>query len=151
MAEGSAWLLELDYQMYTAVGELEMVHLLQAPTLFRLPKAPFYCDHLLVWQDRIIPLFDLLAWLEGYPLPREHLMVGICAYQPQPQTALRYGALSLVSIPTRARIKDEQACELPKQPAGWHNLAISCVQDQDRVIPILDLPHIFSQALLPAH
>lgn len=151
MADSTAWILELDSQLYAAVGELDMVHLLQSPPLLTIPGTPYYCNTVLVWQDRIIPLLDLLAWLEGYPLPREHTVVAICAYQTQPKAPVQYGALSLATIPTRARFSDEQTCALPKQPSGWRELAISCVMDQERTIPILDLPHIFSAALLPAH
>lgn len=147
MADSTAWLLELDSQMYAAVGELEIIHLLQSPPLHVIPKAPFYCNSVLVWQDRIIPLFDLLAWLEGYPLPRAHDTVAICAYQPQPGASLHYGALSLATIPVRVRLSDEQACTLPTQAGGWRELAIACVEDAGRTIPIIDLPYIFSGAL----
>jgi hypothetical protein len=37
---------------------------------------------------------------------------------------------------------------LPKQPNNWRALAISCFQQDDKPIPILDLPTVFTGGLL---
>lgn len=65
MAEASAWLLTLDPQVRAAVGEREMVHLVQLPTVFDIPDAPRYCRQVLLWQEGIVPILDLAAWLSG--------------------------------------------------------------------------------------
>ena len=146
-ANATAWIIELDNGLYVAVGELEMVHIVQSPELFDIPHTPFYCSQVLFWQNNIIPVMDLLAWLEGYAIPRMHDMIGIFTYQQQPDAPLDFGALPIVSIPARAQVGDEQACELPTHPLGWRELSISCFSDNYRVIPILDLPYIFSTGL----
>jgi hypothetical protein len=52
--------------------------------------------------------------------------------------------LLLAGIPERTQVTDEQACLLPRRPAGWRALAIACFKHGDHSIPVLDLPHLFS-------
>ena len=148
MAESTAWVLALDQQLRAAVGEREMVHLIEAPTLLEVPRSPFYCRQVLVWNDAVLPAMDLAAWLRGQPAPRPQTLVGVFAYQTRPGADPEYGALVLAGIPTRTRVTDEQACALPKKPGNWRALAISCFKQGDQPIPILDLPHIFGGGLL---
>ena len=146
----TAWIIELDSGLYVAVGELEMVHIIQSPEVFDIPQTPFYCSQVLIWQDGIIPVLDIPAWLEGYALPRPHNMVGIFNYQQQPESPLDFGALPMVSIPARTQVIDNQACDLPANIPGWRELSVSCFLHNDKVIPILDLPYIFSTSLQQA-
>ena len=140
----TAWIIELDSGLYVAVGELEMVHIVQEPEVFDIPQAPFYCSQVLMWQEGIIPVLDIPAWLEGYALPRKHDMVGIFTYQQQSSASLDFGALPMISIPSRTQVSNNQACDLPTNARGWRELSISCFSYNDRVIPILDLPYVFS-------
>ena len=148
MAESTAWVLALDQQLLAAVGEREMVHLIEAPTLLEVPRSPFYCRQVLVWNDAVLPAMDLAAWLRGQPAPRPQTLAGVFAYQTQPGADPKYGALLLADIPTRTRVTDKQACALPQQPGDWRTLAIACFKQGDQPIPILDLPHIFTGGLL---
>jgi hypothetical protein len=63
---------------------------------------------------------------------------------------LQYGALLLADLPQRKSINDDQACPLPTQPLGWQSITLSCFADSKIVVPILNLPYIFSGALLNA-
>ena len=145
--DSAAWVLTLAGQMHVAVGERELVHLIEAPTLLEVPLSPYYCRQVLVWNDIVLPAMDLAAWLQGQPVQRWLTLAGVFAYQRRPGTTLEYGALLLAGIPTRARVADEQACPLPEPPAKWHALAISCFQQDNQPIPILDLPTIFTGGL----
>lgn len=146
MAEASAWLLTLDAELRAAVGEREMIHLVQAPALFAIPDTPPYCRHVLLWQDEIVPVLDLAAWLRGDRAAAKPPLVGIFAYQT-PTATIAYGALPLLAAPARRRVSDDQACALPEQPPGWARVALSCFREGDRPVPILDLPYLFSRAL----
>jgi chemotaxis signal transduction protein len=150
MAESGAWIMDLDGELQAAVGEREMLHVVQGPELYLIPLSPPYCQHVLIWQDTILPMMDLAAWLKGQPERREHRIAGIFAYQARGDQAIRYGALSLAATPVRAQVNDQQACPLPTQPRGWKRLSLSCFALGERIIPILDLPTIFSNALLTA-
>lgn len=146
--DSTAWLLQLDDRFQAAVGEREMIHLIELPLLLEVPKAPRHCRQVLVWNEEILPAMDLAAWLAGRPVQRVHRLAGVFAYQEHPQAAPSYGALLLAALPARLRVSDEQACDLPEQPAGWRQLAVSCFKEGERPVPILDLPFIFSDALL---
>ena len=149
MAESTAWLLPLQGAWRAAVGEWELVHLIEAPVLVDIPVTPFYCRQVLLWENRILPVLDLAVWLAGQPLaPRDQMLAGIFAYQAQSEAALSYGILLLDGVPTRQVVHDEEACALPAEPMGWQKVAISCFGDGDSAVPILDLPYIFSGALL---
>ncbi len=147
LGQGTAWVLALDFEFRAAVGEREMVHLIETPTLLDVPWSPYYCRQILVWNQLILPAMDPAAWLRGQPSPREQTLVGVFAYQTQPGAEPDYAALLLAAIPERVRVTDAQACALPEQPSGWRTLSISCFQRGGQPIPILDLPFIFSGGL----
>lgn len=146
--ESAAWVLMLDSQLRAAVGERELVHLIEAPMLLEIPLSPSYCRQVLVWNNTVLPAMDLAAWLRGQPTQRPQTRAGVFAYQTRPGGNPEYGALLLAGIPVRAYVADEQACVLPKQPGNWRTLAISCFKWDDNPIPILDLPTIFTGGLL---
>ncbi len=145
-----AWILALDGALRAAVGEREMVHLIETPVLLEVPLSPFYCRQVLVWNQALLPAMDLAAWLyRGQPAQRNRTpLVGVFAYQTKPGAAPGYGALLLAGIPERARVTDGDAGPLPSQPTGWRTLAVSCFKRGGDPIPILDLPYIFSGGLL---
>lgn len=148
MTESTAWLLPLQGAWRAAVGEWELVHLIERPVLLDIPVTPFYCRQVVLWENQILPALDLAAWLTGRLMPREQMLAGVFAYQEQPGGALHYGVLLLDGVPTRRVVNDEEACALPAGPAGWREVAISCFGDGAGAVPILDLPYIFSGALL---
>ncbi len=148
MAESDAWVLALDLQLRAAVGKRELVHLIETPMLFEVPRSPSYCRQVVVWNDTVLPAMDLAVWLRGQPTQRQQPLAGVFAYQTRPGADPEYGALLLSGIPTRTRVDDDQVCALPKQPGSWQILAISCFKQGNSSIPILDLPHIFGSGLL---
>ncbi len=150
MAEhAGAWLLTLDNNgAYAAVGERELVHLIEEPMLLTVPTCPYYCQQVLVWNHQPLPVMNLAAWLTGQVTPIDWRLAGIIAYQYQPGADPDYGVFLLTDIPTRVSVSSENACDLPKEPERWADLAISCFQHADKPVPILDLTHIFNGGLL---
>jgi hypothetical protein len=60
----------------------------------------------------------------------------------------QYGALLCTGIPQKLQVKDEQICDLPVEPAGWRVVAVSCFRHNALSVPIVDVPYIFSDALV---
>jgi chemotaxis signal transduction protein len=147
MPESTAWVLMLDRHLLAAVGERELVHLIEMPVLLDVPRSPLYCRQVLVWNDTVLPAMDLAAWLREEPTQSQQTLAGVVAYQTQPEADPAFGALLLAGIPERVRVADDQACALPAQPPNWQMLAISCFRQGEQPIPILDLPHIFGGGL----
>ncbi|MGB5065524.1 MAG: chemotaxis protein CheW [Candidatus Competibacter sp.] len=145
----TAWVLVLDDQLRAAVGERELIYLIEAPTLLEVPLSPYYCRQTILWNNLLLPAMDLAAWLHKQPKANNNRkLAGIVAYQPEPNVAPGYGALLLADTPKRVQVADTQACSLPERPNGWRELAISCFRQGEDAIPILDLPHLFTGGLL---
>lgn len=147
-SENIAWVLTLDEQLRAAVSERELVHLIEKPLLLKVPMSPSYCQHVVAWNNTLLPAMDLSSWLMGRSSQLTQPIAGVFAYQSKPGANPDYGVLLLSSIPTRATVTDELACGLPKKPSSWRTVAISCFQQNKKAIPILDLSYIFSGGLL---
>ena len=148
MAESTAWLLPLNNGWNVAIGEREMVHLVDEPELFEVPESPYYCRRAIVWQGEVLPVMDIVSWLEGnteVELEKDkQYIVAVTAYQEHEGALPQYGGLLLEAIPVRKPVNDQQACALPEPQDNWSALAISCFSDNGRATPILNLPVIFA-------
>lgn len=146
-----AWLLNLGHGLFAAIGHYHLVHLLQDAACQAVPRSPPYCQHVVVWQDHVLPVMDLALRLQGRGTAPDRLLadnvslLGITAFQPRPDQAPEYGALLLAEPARRIRVSDEQAAELPSEWAAWRHLCHSCFKHpQHGAVPILNLPAIFS-------
>ncbi|MCB1780681.1 MAG: chemotaxis protein CheW [Candidatus Competibacteraceae bacterium] len=147
--ESNAWVLALGDQLHAAVGERELIYLIENPILLEVPLSPYYCRQVVLWNGRLLPAMDLSAWLQGQRKnARDWKLAAVVAYQTAPGVTPNYGVLLLAGIPERLRVADTQACYLPKHPDGWRELALSCFRRGEDAIPILDIPHIFTGGLL---
>ena len=151
MAEATAWIVQLNNGLHAAVGERQMVHLVEEPILEHIPYTPVHCRHVLLWEGELLPVMDLAAWLTDQATERARASVSVVRWQDHSDTAPHYGALLFTGIPQKVQISDNQACDLPEQPAGWQAIALSCFRYDDQSVGILDLPRIFSDALVPCH
>ncbi|MCP4408771.1 MAG: hypothetical protein GY807_13605 [Gammaproteobacteria bacterium] len=156
----AAWVLVLGNGLRAAVSEIEMQHLLAAPKLFEIPGSPFHCRHVCIWNDKLLPVMNLNAWLMGCTEPQEKPLVGVVGYERCTgvsvdgahalHTRVQLGGLLLRSMPTRVLVSEDQACELPDNDVDWREISISCFADEgNNAVPILDLSRIFSNALIP--
>ncbi len=148
MAKSTAWLLNLGGALRAAVGARQMLHTVDAPRLLEIPGTPPHCRQTLIWEDDILPVMDLGAWLDVPVAPGAPVFAGIAAYQQRPGAPAQYGALRLAGMPTRIQVDDDRACALPEQPTGWQRVAMSCFAHDGQAVPILNLSRIFSNALV---
>jgi chemotaxis signal transduction protein len=140
-----AWLLCFDNGLYAAVGERELQHIVHAPVTFTIPFCPFYCNQVLILNDRLLPVIDLASWLTDGRQTCRSALVGVVAYLgPENAYTTYYAALWLHSAPKRLKVYDERACVLPQDMPRWHDIAASCFSyEDDKPVPILDLPRVF--------
>ncbi len=144
MSDSTAWIMDFDGAV-AAVGERELLHLLPQPELLEVPLAPRHCAHVIAWQDTLLPVWDVRAWLvpdSGKTTPSIAAIVG---YQARRRQTPNFGTLMLTEPPSRVVISDAQFCELPEDQPGWRSIAISCFDFNGKPVPILDLPSMFSQ------
>lgn len=151
MATATAWIVQLAGGWPVALGEREMTHVVERPVLQDIPQTPGHCQQVLLWEEDMLPVLDLTAWLTGQPAARAGATVGIVGWQEQPEAPPQYGALLFTGIPQKVRVQDNQICDLPIQPAGWASVAVSCFHHNEQAVPILDVPALFSGALGEHH
>jgi chemotaxis signal transduction protein len=144
MSRMNAWLLDFGDACHAAVGTRELLHLIDAPSTFAVPCTPQYCNHVVLWQERLLPVLDIAARLGA--LPRSAPFLAVVGYQQQRGEYPQFGALMLASPPKQLAVSDEQACRLPDENDGWRELSISCFEHQGVAIPVLDLYRIFNSA-----
>lgn len=138
MASGSGWRFNLGGGLTAVVGQNELVHIM-----------PMVIDHqnrTAEWNGEQIPLVDVGAvFLQKPPLSAP--FVGVVAYPRQDGEGVQFGAISLLTLPVRITVDDEQACDLPDQPVGWKEISISCFSLEGSPCPILDTPALFKLRL----
>lgn len=144
-----AWIMQITDTLSVAVGEFELIHILvDNPILFRLPKAPHYCQQVFIWQNKIIPIMNLAErfGLEKNTVTDEYIVVSIFAYRAEKTGIPEYAALFLNATPRRSEVSDDQACQLPTDLQSLTHYVRSCFQDTEskQIIPILKLEHLFA-------
>lgn len=150
----SAWLLELSGGARVAVGEQELLYVIpEEPVLHEVPYAPPHARHIVVWQDRILPLADpgqLLPPADdaavaafGSVRSLEHLLA-IVAFDDQRSATPGVGALLLRAVPSRIFVRDDWVCAIPAATYPVGHLLKTCFVHPDwGTTPILDLAALF--------
>ncbi len=148
MSTTGAWMLEFGGRHAGVIGERQMLHLLPAlSSLHEVPASPFFCRHVVVWEDEPIPVMDLSAWLEGRPVREEPAVVAIAAFASGNVGENRRGALMLTAIPRRIVVTDDLVRDLPPDLVRWREIALSCIEHETRPLPIMNLTYVFSGVL----
>lgn len=143
----AAWLLNFGGGRLAAVGLSEVLHVTYSPQVVAVPQTPPHCSRVLVIEDRVLPAWDVAAWLGTAAPERTAALGAIVAYRSGRSSAVQFGALLIAKPPLRIMVSDADACELPPAPKRWRAIAMSCVKHDDELIPILDLSWMFSDAL----
>ena len=143
------WILPYSVNNYVAIGEFELIHII-ADWLryFPLPGTPVWCNRVFLWQDRMIPLFDLDAYLDPTRKQGQQIqsntndIISVVAYE-NPAGVIDYGGFRLSALPASQVVSDAQICDYP-HGKDWHTIASSCFREPVLgAIPVLDIPRIF--------
>lgn len=147
MNVSNAWLLNLGADRVGAIGERELLHVVAEPEAFEVPLAPTHCRYVLIWQDRLLPVWDVSARLIQCAELQRPVVAAVVGYQARRGETPWLGAIALTEPPTRCKVTDSQACELPENEPAWFDIAHSCFAHDDRPVPILDLYTMFSGSM----
>ena len=145
--EAAGWLVHFGGGETAVIGERELLHLVPEPTLLGVPRTPAHCRRVIEWQNRLLPVWDVLEWLNPGAGARDARLVAVVGYQLRRKELPRFGAIMLEEPPCRVRVSDAQACELPEGRPSLRDIAISCFLHEQRPVVVLDLPRMFSRAL----
>ena len=147
-AQALACVLPYAEDAYIALPIHAGVELVEQPRIVPVPGMPFFCDGLVSWQGRWLPLIDLQAYLgkEGRAAPTQpcsHVL--IVAYQASPAQPIEYGAFNAPWLVRMVQVSNSQQCPLPTDHSQFHLPAISCFQYQGRAVPVLDPSRMFTR------
>ncbi len=144
-----AWLLDFGNGLQAAVAYHAMWQVLFYPKLFNVPCTPQYCSEVLIFQKRILPVFNMATLLldKHKPFIATGNFVGVAVYQTDPNEPVNYGCLYLSKLPQRIEVSDDDACDLPEDKKYWEPLTLSCFLRDGVAIPIIDFAYLFSGEL----
>ncbi len=151
MNQAIAWVLSFSNQRRAALGEFELIHILpNKPKFFAVPHTPVHCRYTIFWQDKILPIIDIGAWVSGdhvdtsTNIDDDHF-IAIAACRTKDQGDITYSALLLSQVPVKFRVDAQPCGSLPDDLSPWGPIAVSCFEHPDYgAIPVIDLATLMS-------
>lgn len=140
----TAWLLRSERTL-AAVGEFELVHLLEQFPLWKVPRARLGLEYVVLWQEHVVPVVDLVKWLALGQRTQKPAYLGIVAYRPGPARAVHYGGILLDALPVRHAVDDAAAVSIDALGHNWHRAIHAGFRGETTgVVPVLDLARVFA-------
>ena len=145
MTTSEAWLLECGDSLSIAVGDHEMVEYIQGPFCYSVPVSPAYCDSVLLWQDKFVPVMDIAAVFDK-PVDQANSVICLLNYQPEPNTALLQLAIRVNKAPEKVTVDDAHACETPDliKNSPLNQIILSSFVLEDTEVVVIDITKLCS-------
>jgi len=145
-ASSNAWLLECDPALIVAVGDHEIVEYIQPRRSYTVPQAPPYCNRVIAWQNRLLPVIDLALLAGTRSLQQDVPYACLLRYQPAPGAALQHLALRINRTPQKVAVEDSQACEFADDEVSplLKSVTLCCFTHLQQTVAILDLGKLCS-------
>lgn len=144
-----AWLLDFGNQSRAIVGWRELLHLIPDASSQSIPRTPQHCSKVLNWHNRIIPIWDMGAWLTAGAMPDPGNTGVLVGYQLQAGAAPQLSALMLIEPPLRITVSMQQECAVPSGLSPWREIASAFLLYEEEALAVLDLRHMFSGQVHP--
>ena len=143
----SAWMMQIDRMLNLAVGQFEIVHIIDRPELYLIPQAPEYCKHVIIWNENIIPVMNVSSWLSNEVQAKDAGIIAILVYK-NTQQELQYGGIKLGNAPVLEKVTNSQQCELPEDSEKLRDISLSCFKSSGgEAVPVLDVEKLFTQSI----
>jgi len=146
MSTSDAWLLECGESLSIAVGDHEMVELLQAAQCHHVPGSPYYCSQVLLRDEDIVPVMDIDALQRGIAAEPSDFYLCLLNYQEASNSPLRQLAVKVRRAPERIQVDDAQLCDFPADfdDSLLKPLALSCFIHHAKPVLIIDIANLCS-------
>jgi len=145
MSLSTAWLLQCGEKLSIAVGDREMVELVQGQSSHPVPGSPTHCSSVLVWQESIVPIMDLAVLYSGVGLDPQNSYPCLLNYQEAPSRPIQLLALRVSEAPERIQVDDAQFCEMsPDLATPFKPITLSSFSHHARTVLILDIASLCS-------
>lgn len=143
-----AWLLSLGDGRRVVVADAHVVHLLvDAPVITPVPDSAAHCVGVFAWNERLLPALDLCRWMSGDGLDAEHSFYAILAARDAKSGEALVASVLLDEIPTRVGVSDADARDLQQIDSALRTLALTAIEIEGQVLPILDVLTLLSKPL----
>lgn len=139
-----AWLLDIGNEQRAATALHEVIQVMPTPPLAPIPGAPAHCCLATIWQGNILPVIALDMLLNPGAATADYPSLAVLAWQNEPQQPLRYGALLLKDAPRQLSVDDDWMSDPEQAEPVWQQLALSCFNLDDSIVPILDIRRLFT-------
>ncbi len=141
-----AILLDFGAGVHAAIAAGQLVELVYAPALDRVPLAPQHCNELLSWGDTFVPVLDLAKLIASDAQDlTEAVLVALVRYRAGSVGASFLGGLKIRGYPRLVVVNDSMASPLPSAGFPWQAFSHSCFELESEQLPILDLRRVFSR------
>lgn len=117
-----AWLLCVAPGVHAILSRQCMGHLVDEFNVSHVPQAPSYANHVYLWKNKILPVFNLSALLLGERTAPQ--LLAMVAYRRD--TEIKQAAIALFAAPQLIAVPNEPT-DWPSADSFWPALADSCV------------------------
>lgn len=146
MKEINAWCLDVGDGRIAAIGVGHLRHLVAKPELFEIPQTPAGCARVFVWNDAIIPVWDVPRSLGVTQEFTAANVLAVVAFQLHRDAPTQIAGITLTGPPVRINVVDPTSCALPDPARVWKRIASACFRHGERVLPVLDFAKMFGAA-----
>jgi len=145
MSRVAAWVMKVDDSIYASVSQMELVHIINNPCSINVPKAPEYCQNIIIWNDSILPVVDFSRILNNIDSNKLCNVVAVIIYKDS-NNEVNYGGINLSESPELEYVENNQLCDLPEHTKDLQDISLSCFLSKNgHEVPILDMSKIFSR------
>lgn len=146
MSTSDAWLLECGESLKIAVGDHEMIELVQTGQPDQLSAMTGQNGEVLQWQDSQVPVIDIATLHAGTQQAWPDSYLCLLNYQASPGGPLQQMALRVRQAPERILVDDAQVCELPREydDSPLKAVTLSCFTHHAEPVLIVDISRLCS-------
>ena len=146
MSTSDAWLLDCGESLTIAVGDHEMLELVQTGQQHQLTETSEQGSEVLQWQDKTVPVMEISSLHTGNQLQSPDSYLCLLNYQVAADTPLQQLALRVTRAPERIQVDDAQLCEFPREydNSRLKAVTLSCFTHHAKPVLILDISSLCS-------
>ncbi len=146
MSISDAWLLDCGESLSIAVGDHEMIELLQTGQQYRVSETPEHGSEVLQWQEKTVPVMEISSLHNGSKLKSSNAYLCLLNYQASADTAVQQLALRVTRAPERIQVDDAQVCDFPREfeNSQLKGVTLSCFTHHAKPVLILDISSLCS-------
>lgn len=146
MSSSDAWLLDCGESLAIAVGDHEMLELVQTGQQHQVSASPEHDSGVLQWQGGNVPVMEISSLHNGARLDSKNSYLCLLNYQASSGAALQQLALRITRAPERIQVDDAQLCEFPREydESLLKAVTLSCFTHHAKPVLILDIASLCS-------